>query len=163
MEYGPMNRKGFSYTEVLIALAVFCAAIAPIFPALTQVRQNEWYAREHYQAQLYANELLWIVQDALVRNESPERAAESLPETFTHITETSPASVKTPVPFYPLFIYACYIANDGENYSEAAFASPGAPSLLVSAGTVPPGWRIVTAVVWDTEGRMAARAVGVIP
>jgi prepilin-type N-terminal cleavage/methylation domain-containing protein len=130
------NTKGFSYIEVLMALAVLSILLIPLFPAMTQAGQNAAAARDGYTAHLRAQEIMLIVKDAVSDGEDPQ----------------------------PLV--AAYAKNNGELFQYGywvsqglSYRSPGSPPIQVSLQS-PGDMILVTALVWDNEGRLAGRATG---
>ena len=62
--------RGFSYIEVIIALAIFAIAMLAIIPVLTQAGRNMLFAQETYAGHLQAQRLMLVVRDALADNVS---------------------------------------------------------------------------------------------
>ena len=63
---------GFSYLEVLIALALFAIVIIAIIPVLTQAGRNMIYAEKAYDAHLQAQRMMLVIRDALMDGQDPE-------------------------------------------------------------------------------------------
>jgi len=69
----PMKKSGgFSYLEVLVALALFAIAIIAIIPVLTQAGRNMIYAEKAYDAHLQAQRMMLVIRDALIDGKDPE-------------------------------------------------------------------------------------------
>ena len=67
--YIPMSntksRAGFSYMEILIALALFAIALVAVLPTLLQAGRNLEYAESYYRGHLVAQEIMLTARDAL--------------------------------------------------------------------------------------------------
>ena len=151
------KQKGFSYTETLIALAVLCIALLPVYPALAAARRNDEYARSRYKAQLYADELVWAVRQALWDGTSPEDAAR----------------IRAVEMDEPGFTYGCWVwPCDSSLGAGISFYSPNrgdeppfSADRLIIRSDVYTGMntRFIAVAVWDDEDRLAGRAAGVAP
>lgn len=142
-----MNRRGgFSYAEVIIALAVFLIAAAPVFPSLSQARKNAAFARERYESQSLADSLVQSVKRLINEGALTDSAA---PGSFSQTVIPSP------------FTFGFWVRG-AEN---AEYLSPGAPEYTVNvtagAESLTTGASVIITAVWDGEGKLAGRAVGV--
>ena len=146
-----MKRGGYSYAEVLIALAVFAIALVPLFPAINKLRSDADAAGSVYSAQLSAQELMLIVREAT------EECEPALARAAEYASARSEA----------IRAYAYWIvAPDGgaENFS-SPFAPDGFDaSAEVSNFTLPDSVEcfVIVAAVWDfggTEGRAVGMAL----
>jgi len=59
------NKSGRSYVEVLIAMALLSIMIIPLFPALAQARDNQYYAILRHQAHSQAVAIVAEIRSAL--------------------------------------------------------------------------------------------------
>ena len=64
-------RRGFTYAEVIISLAVFCIAMVPVFPALSLASRNAEAVGEGYRASVAAQEILLILKGAAENGDAP--------------------------------------------------------------------------------------------
>ncbi|MCL2365131.1 MAG: type II secretion system GspH family protein [Defluviitaleaceae bacterium] len=60
-----MNKHGFSYIEILVALAIFSIALVAVLPVLAHSGRNQATAYTHYAAHLQAQHLMHHVRHAL--------------------------------------------------------------------------------------------------
>lgn len=140
---------GFTYVEMIIALAVFCIALAPLFPAISQARRNADYARETYRAQCDANEMVLIVKNALEKNKSP---VEVVAEHMSALTN-------------PPAAYGFWVRYADGAKADISYTTVSAPALSVQTDVSPAGLTgtgVIIAVVWDADGHPAGRAVGMV-
>lgn len=137
------NEYGFSYAEVIVALAIFCVAASVVFPSLSQARRNADYAARAYEAQLLAGDLTLAVKIALNSGVPPVPAADAC---------VSFAGER--------FAYAFWV-SDAAGDIILSHASADAPAFDIQAQYA--GWasgKIIVAAVYDTEGRMLGHSVG---
>jgi len=137
------RQKGFSYIEILIAMALFSILIAVALPTLIQAARNMDISQEHYWHHLAAQSIMLAVRDSLLHGGILENAAQSMADAHD-------------VEFYTVSIF-------GENtISFSSYESPPADILLTSQlapfmGEV----SFVVVAVWNSEGILTGRAVGV--
>ncbi|MCL2357739.1 MAG: type II secretion system GspH family protein [Defluviitaleaceae bacterium] len=134
-------RGGFSYLEVIIAMAIFSVLLMAVLPLVIQSRRNMAYAREGYDAHLAAQNIMLAVRNA------------------GGITAISGYAES-----YSVWIFGA--GGTAESFVESLCA----PALDVSLGgdlVFFGNMRTIVAVVWrempNGEKHKAGRAVGFMP
>jgi len=137
------QQKGFSYIEILIALALFSILIVAALPTLIQATRNMSVAQAHHQHHLAAQSIMLAVRDSLLDGGNLEHAAQVVADIHG-------------IEFYTVSIV-------GENATIfGPYGSPGANILLTSELTIPlETASFVVVAVWNNEGTPTGRAVGV--
>ena len=134
--------RGFSYIEVIFALALFAIAMLAVIPAITQAARNMAFAREAYAGHLQAQRLLLVVQDAVIRGDCPTAAA------INFAAGDFEFSFKV-------------IGNNTQYYH-----TMGAPDIgILISGKSPAIAGLTTTiiiVVWGEDGQVLGRAVGML-
>jgi len=130
------QRGGFSYIEVIIALALFIIVMAAVLPVLNQAALNARFAREGYGAHLYARHIMLRVRDALNADTTPQWEAGGLR--------------------YTVWVYA-------PTGAVTITASPDAPTGAVQFPEAGPfsGRTIIKVVIWNEQDYPIGRAVGI--
>jgi len=139
-----MNKKrgGFSYIEIIIALAMFMILLAVALPSVLQSGRNMELAESHYGFHLSAQAIMLAVRDALQDGECPQNTA-------------AVYANKHGVNLYGVWV----LGANGENM----FYSDNVPNITVGIfGEVLMGRDVVVVVVWNDIGYIAGRAVGVL-
>jgi prepilin-type N-terminal cleavage/methylation domain-containing protein len=131
------NSGGFSYIEVLIALAIFAVALAAVLPVLQQAGHNLAYAQSGYTAHLRAQQIMLATRDALTADETPQFSSYNFP-------------------------FTVWLTNEAGG--SILFSTPNAPLAGVEiTGLASLGNRtVIVVIVWCEDGFMAARAMGII-
>ena len=133
---------GFSYIEVLIAMALFFIVLAAALPALSAAGRNLAYAQNHYSAHLQAQRMMLAIREALHKDEDLELAATAiaLQPGFT----------------YSFWVFGAQAANGG---NESAYITADITSLnllaLVNSSAI-------KVVIWDSHGNAAGQAIGML-
>lgn len=137
-------RAGFSYLEILIALALFAIVLVAVLPTLLQAGRNMGYAESYYRGHLIAQELMLAVRDALVDGGDVEYAA------FDH------AQLRD-ISYYRIWL-------SSENVAEIYV--PDAPKTIINLHNelVPlSGYNTVIIVaVWNDDKNLIGRAFGAV-
>ena len=134
--------KGFSYIEVILALALFAIAMLAVIPTLTQAGRNLAFAEEAYNGHLQAQRIMLAARAALVNGTSPEADVR-------YIAGGSEFSV---------WVY-------GRNAQEIHSANSPADADLSFTGinlADPNRASTIIAVVWGENGQAAGRAIGMV-
>lgn len=141
---GVKKHKGFSYIEVLIALALFSILTVTVLPSVLQSARNSVLALDYYNHHLGAQSIMLAVRDALVTGKDSVSVA----------TET--ARVQN-IELYTVLIFRDSMTSFG------SYDAPDVAAALVS-NLVPSGVgsTFVVVIVWNAEGVSTARAVGAI-
>ena len=141
---GVKKCKGFSYIEVLIALALFSILTVAVLPSVLQATRNSVLALDYYNHHLGAQSIMLAVRGALITEQNAIVVANET--ALLHNIE----------------LYTVLIFDD----SITSFGSYDAPDVVASLANnlAPSGVRstFVVVVVWNEEGVSTARAVGVI-
>ncbi len=132
-----MNRKGFSYIETLVALALLSITLMPLLAGLYGAYRNEAYARNAYAAQLRAQAIMAVARDAVLQNADAASA----------VTEYT-ASLAEPPLRYGVWL-------DGE-----LLTGMGEPLNIIASVNGIDG-TLITVIVWD--GGAHGRAYGLVP
>jgi len=132
--------KGLSYLEVLIALALFAIVLAAVLPSLLQARRNMEIASSFYRGNLQAQGMMLAVRDAIAIGNNPQLAASHY--AFDH----------------NVMLYSVWIFGSNPLY----FSSNGAPEANADIATGIAGTTsTIVIAVWNEDGNMTGRAVGV--
>jgi len=138
------SRAGFSYVEILIALALFAIALVAILPTLLQAGRNLGYAESYYRGHLTAQELMFTVRDALIDGTDIEYTV------FDH------AQLRE-ISYYRVWLIG---QNDAEIYI------PGAPKVAIDLQNelVPLAGHstVIIVAVWNGDRNLIGRAFGVV-
>ena len=134
------KRGGFSYMEVLIALALFAIALTAVFPSLLQAARNMEFAEGYYRSHLLAQGMMLVVRDSLVDG-SPQVAAAD----FATANE---------VERYSVWIF-------GQRAGYFSYGGVLQANVTLTGGAVA-GHSTIVVVIWSEDGNMAGRAVGVL-
>lgn len=139
------NRAGFSYIEVLIAMALFAVALVAVLPTLLQAGRNMEYAESHYIGHYTAHEIMLTVRDALIDGSNLEDAI---------LTK----AVLRNVSYYRVWLRGVYNVD---------IYSPNAPeaSILDPLNEIAPlsghNSTIIIAI-WNSNRNLMGRAIGVV-
>jgi len=134
--------KGFSYIEVILAMALFAIAMLAVIPTLSQAGRNLVFAEGAYESHLQAQRMMITVRDALLAGADPEAVA----------TLYAAGS----------FEFSVWIFGRGEmefhsiNHPDADVSFTGVNLAMPSQGST------VIAIVWGNEGQLAGRAIGMV-
>ncbi|MCL2188608.1 MAG: prepilin-type N-terminal cleavage/methylation domain-containing protein [Defluviitaleaceae bacterium] len=131
------NHAGFTYIEIIVALALFAITLAAVLPVLSHAGRNMAYAQEGYIAHLRANHLVLLVRDALHMGENAQDYALAY------------SAARGNFPF------TVWVGG-------SVLATENAPNAAVHiTGFVPQGGhQFIKAVVWDKQGNIRGRAMG---
>ena len=132
--------RGFSYIEILIAMALFAIALLAIIPAIQQAGRNMIYAQEAYSSHLQAQGIMLVVRDAISNNQPPMAQAVQY------------ASGRFEFSFW---------ANGQWHHSNGDMAVDNPEVNAVMNSSVTSQALIIAAVVWNDDNQIASRAVGV--
>jgi len=134
-------RAGFSYMEILIALALFAIALVAVLPTLLQAGRNLGYAESYYRVHLTAQELMFAVRDALIDGDDVEHVA------FSH------AQLRD-ISYYRVWL---------RGVSNVEIYSPGAPQAVTDLQNELAGHNTaIIVMVWDNDRNLIGRAFGVV-
>ena len=140
-------RAGFSYMEVLIALALFTIALIVALPVLTMSGRNLAYAQDTYAAHLAAQRLMLIARDALADGVDP------VSMTVQHAADGNYHG-------FHLWIFApgggiqVVFHSEGAPEAEAAIIASAVPELA--------NFYTIMVVVWNEWGHAAGQAIGLL-
>jgi len=133
---------GLSYIEVIIALALFAIAMLALLPTLSQAGRNLSLAQDLYTSHLQAQRIMLTVRDALTDGVSPEQ----------RVLGYAAGN----------FEFSVWISGQGAR----EFHSSGAPNAGVSVAGInmvaANHASTIVAVVWNHDGRVAGRAIGMM-
>ena len=130
--------RGFSYIEVLIAMALFAIALLAIIPMLAHAGRNMAYAQESHASHLQAQRLMLVVRDALTNGANPVSRASNYADGD--------------------FEFSFWVF--GPNAQEFHSSSDVAAATVTSTMTIQASTVIV--VIWGEDGQVAGRAIGML-
>ena len=137
--------RGFSYIEVIIALALFAIALLALIPALTQAGRNMFFAERAYAGHLQAQRIMLVVRDALSNDASP---GDTKAAALNHAAGNFEFSVwvfgQNAQSFHTINEPDASVAISGLN-----------PTMANHASTI-------VVVVWGDEGQIMGRAIGML-
>ena len=143
--------RGFSYIEMLMALALFAIVLAAVLPTLAQAGHNMAYARSSYAAHLQAHNLMLAVRDTLAALPPPQRGCDY---EVAHVAGHAAHGVAAAQGIGGFSIWLDDALLVAHHAPEAAMYVTGFNML---------GSRyLVTVVVWDANHNPAGRAMGVL-
>ena len=133
--------KGFSYIEVILALALFAIAMLAIIPTLTQAGRNLAFAEEAYNGHLQAQRIMLAARAALMNGTCPEAAVRYIAAGWE---------------------FSVWV--EGRNKQD--FHSTNNPGATLSFNSInlaaPDRASTIIAVVWGENGQAAGRAIGMV-
>jgi type II secretory pathway pseudopilin PulG len=130
-----MSKKGITYIETLIALAVFCIALMPLLSGLYGAYRNAAYAKEEYEAHLQAQQLMVTARDAFEQNADASEAIETYTVRLSH---------------YGVWVDNVLIAGQGE-----------LPDVIATLNGL--SGRLITVIVWAEGSETHGYAYGIAP
>ena len=137
--------SGFSYIEVIIALALFAIAMLAIIPALYQAGRNMFFAEETYTGHLQAQRIMLVVRGSLADGKS-------LNEIRADAISSAVEDLK-----FSVWIF-------GQN--TRSFHTIDTPDANVTISGLNPrvshNTSTIVAIVWGEDGQVAGRAVGML-
>jgi len=137
------RRGGFSYIEILIALALFAIMLIAVLPMLFQAGRNMRFAESNYRNHLLAQGMMLAVRDALVDGASSENAA-------------SIYASEHDIEFYSVWIFREHgVLRSFYGVSKANV------SIIDGVALVTDNSYVVIAAIWNEDGNMTGRAIGV--
>ena len=136
--------RGFSYIEVMIAMALFAVAMLAVIPALSQAGRNMVYAEEAYTSHLQAQRIMLIVRDALIDGENPQSRVQE------HV---HPGAMG-----FSVWIFGRHAQEfHTVDAPDTANARPGDINVALAGQA-----STIVVVVWDADGHVSGRAVGMV-
>ena len=149
MNGGRKNNAGFTYIEVLMAMAILVIIAVPVLPALSQAIANHHYAAQRRVAQGHAVALALEV-----------RAAPSDAAAIVHRLADDDFIYR--VSLFPIGGTARhYTVGDADIISEALnLPEPDAASFNTDFSGLFAGGTFIVAQVFDSRGNLAGQSVG---
>ncbi|MCL2378779.1 MAG: type II secretion system GspH family protein [Defluviitaleaceae bacterium] len=134
--------RGFSYIEVILAMALFAIAMLAIIPTLSQAGRNISFAMEAYDGHLQAGRVMLTVREALINGTDPEEMA------IQHASGRFEFSV---------WVFGRY-AQEFHTIDEpdATVAVTGTNIAVTNHSST------IVAVVWGDDGQVVGRAIGML-
>jgi len=137
--------RGFSYIEVIIALALFAIALLAIIPALSQAGRNMMLAEESYMGHLQAQRIMLVVRDSM---------ADGASSSAVRATALDYAAGD--------FEFSLWVFGRGQQH----FHTIDEPDIDVAISGLNPAMTsqasTIIAVVWGENGQIAGRAIGIL-
>jgi prepilin-type N-terminal cleavage/methylation domain-containing protein len=146
------TRKGFSYIEIIIALAIFAVLVLAALPLLNQAGRNLVYAEESYKAHLAAQGIMLAVRDALGASGLSGAQAVAGEYALRHGVEGYSVWVFYENPYTAAFYFGSFYETLGVN---ATLPQLSHEHFLAGA-------YIIVVVVWDEGLSIAGRAIGFV-
>ncbi|MCL2605385.1 MAG: hypothetical protein FWD90_12995 [Defluviitaleaceae bacterium] len=144
-----MKTGGFSYIEVLIAVALFAIALAAILPTLSQAGRNLAFASSGYEAHLRAQDLMLTVRGELQTG-----------QTSTALARAGAAVSEYSIMYGDSSFTVWFI---GGEYDGFVYSTSNAPMAAanVTGFAATDNRTVIVVAMWNERGGIAARAVGV--
>ena len=135
--------RGFSYIEVIIAMALFAIAMLAVIPALSQAGRNMVFAEDAYAGHLQAQHIMHIVRDALLNDGASPQA-----EVAAHVSNDVD--------------YSVWIRGRDEQEFHT-IAMPDADAQIGNINVAMAAQvSVIVVVVWGADGQVMGRAVGMV-
>jgi len=135
------NSKGFSYVEVILAMALFSIAMLAIIPTLSQAGRNLVFAEDAYASHLHAQRLMITIRAELLAGRDPEAAVVSAADGFE---------------------FSVWVMGRGAREFHS-IGSPDADMAFAGISLAAPNQAsTVIVVVWGDNGQIAGRAIGMV-
>ena len=134
---------GLSFAEILIAAALLCIVIIPVFPMVTQSARNSEYSRRVYSAQLQAQSIMFIVRSATEAGIAPQLLVEG------YLLSLPPDS-------NILLSYGYWLNGN------LIYKTPGSPDPVITVNTDITNLSVITVIIWDDNGNISGRASGLV-
>ena len=133
--------RGFSYIEVIIAMALFAIAMLAVIPVLSQAGRNMVFAEEAYTGHFQAQRIMLIVRDALIDDANPQARVAA------NVSDVD---------------FSVWVLGRGEQEFHTIY-NPDADARIYEKN-IAMGNRasVIVVVVWDADGRVSGRAVGMV-
>jgi len=134
--------RGFSYVEVIIALALFAVVMLAVIPTMSQAGRNMAFALEAYDGHLQAQRIMLTVHDALLDGANPE----------VRVAQIAAGNAE-----YSVWVFGRYAREfhtiDNPDTSVAVSSINMAMTSRASQ---------IVVVVWGEDGQVAGRAIGMV-
>ena len=135
--------KGFSYVEVIIAMALFAIALLAIIPALSQAGRNMQFAQEAYAGHLQAQRIMLDVRNALMEDDADLKAA---------VARYAASG----------FEFSIWVFGRGAQEIHS-IGAPDADATVAGINIAMPNYAsTIVVIVWNEDDRVAGRAIGMI-
>ncbi|MCL2841256.1 MAG: hypothetical protein FWE05_10845 [Defluviitaleaceae bacterium] len=139
------NDNGFSYIEILIALAFFSIIFTGSLMVLNQSGRNLAYAREGYTAHLSAQRLMIASREAFENKQS-------LAAAISHYADTMEVEAYSVWVFNTnTMVYQIHTPNA----PHVNFTPSGLSSFLIYEQS-----HVIVTVIWNEHGNISGRAIG---
>ena len=136
--------RGFSYIEVMIAMALFAVAMLAVIPALFQAGRNMVYAEEAYASHLQAQRIMLTVRDALKDGETLQSRVQE------HVHHGAMD--------FSVWVFGRHTQEFHTiDAPDMANASPGDMNVALAGRA-----STIVVIVWDENGHVSGRAVGMV-
>ena len=137
------RRGGFSYVEILIALALFAIMLMAVLPLLLQAGRNMRFAESNYRDHLLAQGMMFAVRDALL-HDTPSREMASL------------YAINHDIELYTVWIF-------DERGTFLRYYGILKANVYLTDGVMPlaDNSYVVIAAIWNEYGNMTGRAIGI--
>ena len=152
-------RSGRSYIEMLIALALLSIMVIPLFPALTQARDNQHYAILRHQAHSLAVAIVAETRNALYHHRGIPPASMERIETIINETTTNADLI------FRITIYSASSNTTVHMIGEFHQTElPPPPEIGFSTNIAGIGADIIVVEVFDERnGNLLGESVGMLP
>ena len=136
--------RGFSYIEILLALALFSIAMLALIPALSHAGRNMVFAQEEYDGHLQAQRIMLIVRDALIDGTDPKARVQ--------------AHMHHGAMDFSVWVFGRHAQEfHTTGAPDMADARPGDMNVALAGQA-----STIVVVVWDVDGHVSGRAVGMV-
>ena len=134
------KHSGFSYVEVIIALALFTIVIIAVLPTLLQAGRNLEFAENIYIGHLQAQEMMLVVRDAISDNDDIENAISA------HAKERN-------IELYNVWIRGVHVYD---------FGPVVASEIDIRIVPAFEDKSIIVVAIWNEDGSLTGRAIGTV-
>ncbi|MCL2405724.1 MAG: type II secretion system GspH family protein [Defluviitaleaceae bacterium] len=131
--------RGFSYIEVIIALALFAIVVLAVIPTMSQAGRNMTFAVDAYDGHLQAQRIMLAVRDALASGTDPKTRVASITSNFE----------------YSVWVFGRYAQEFHTIDTPDVSAAVAGTNIALANST------IIT-VVWGEDGQVIGHAVGMV-
>jgi len=161
-----MDKRGFSYIEVLIALAIFSIALVAILPILAQSGRNQATANTHYAAHLQAQSLMYQVRH-IITDDAPSGATALSNTLLQQIRQTVTHSESAFIATHGDFAFVVYLVQGNTatrvynaHVPDRSFEPPASDPAAFDFSAFPNRTGIVV-FIYNAHGHLIGRAIGV--
>jgi len=143
------KRGGFSYVEILIAMALFAIMLMAVLPLLLQAGRNMGFAESNYRNHLLAQGMMLAVRDALLHDALLDDAS------------SLGAVASTYADNHEIELYSVWIFD--ERRIQVGFYGASKADVFLGDEVMPltDNSYVIVAAIWNEYGNITGRAIGI--